>query len=283
MTQRAMGRPNRSRSDAEVRLPSPEPVLALAVQDDVGPEPTPVPVAERAGGDQRQPDARAVVERAGRALPLQPLGGVRRRPRPPGSRRSRATSPSSVAARSSTRRPSQSERTASSAVTVPSGSTTSTPPSGPQPGRPEQQLRHPAGGEARGRCRGRTAPSRRSPAMPSGADLRLGQPLALQRLDRVAPQLQRRARQAAGVQARVQVPDHSRPARGRRGRRRRPGRWAGRSSARRPGSAAAGPRAACRRCRPAATARRRRRRAPAPPPGRAGAARAQPSSSRSGR
>src|SRR3954462_9415001 len=47
---------------AELRLAPPQAVLAVAVQDDVGPEPAPVPRAERAGRDQRQPDARAVVE-----------------------------------------------------------------------------------------------------------------------------------------------------------------------------------------------------------------------------
>ena len=236
---------------------------------------------ERAGGHQRQPDARAVVERAGRALPLLPLGRVVGTSSSPGSRRSGAAPPSSVAARSSTRRPSQSERTASSVVTVPSGSTTSTPPSARSRADAEQQLGHPAGGEPEAGVAVEQRPAagrRRCPAAPISG---LGQPLALQRLDRVAPELQRRARQAAGVQPGSRCPTTPRPARGRRGRRRRPGRWAGRSSARRPGCAGAGPRAACRRCRPAATASAPSTASSSSPAGPRSRTRAQPSSSRS--
>ena len=144
--------------------------------------------------------------------------------------------------------------TASSAVTVPSGSTTSTPPSGAQAARGEQQLGHPARGEAEA---GVEVEERPLPVALDAftAELRDVQPLALQRLHRVAPELQRPACQRAGVQARVQVPDHSPPGSRTTRSRRRPARSAGRSSARPRGCAGAGPRGTGRRCRSAATAR----------------------------
>ena len=64
-------------------------------------------------------------------------------------------------------------------------------------------------------------------------------------------------------------PTRSRRGPARPGRRRRPARWAGRSSAPPPGSGGAAPRAGCRRCRPAARASCGRRRAPGHRPVRA--------------
>ena len=129
----------------------------------------------RGTGPARPPTA---ATRSGRA--------PRRRPAP---RRSGPPRRCSAAARSSTRRPSQSESTASSVVTVPSGSTTSTPPSSRSRAEPNSSSGTRRAVSPRPVSRSNSA-HRRSPAMPSGVDRRLGQPLALQRLDRVAPQLE---------------------------------------------------------------------------------------------
>ena len=138
-------------------------VLAVAFEHDVDAEAAAVPVPHRRERDERDPRARRVVERARRAVPLEPLGSVlvlevelrsRTAPRPPDARLRGAR-----AGRASA------DRSASSRAVRPSGNVIVTSPSAPaSDGGRVQQLRLPAGrqhqaggvvddAEARGRPR----------------------------------------------------------------------------------------------------------------------------------